>query len=118
MLNLFTVSQMNKQNSDKCLCTYACNYRASPNRFMLSLTFQESEAPPAPPPPAAPSAAAAPPPPPPAPKAEDKSKREPEPPPSSPQRNKSPSDPQEDKARLRVRKTKCFIVGVEAICQC
>ncbi|XP_070787292.1 sodium/potassium/calcium exchanger 1-like [Enoplosus armatus] len=57
---------------------------------------KESEAPPAPPP-------SAPPPPPPAaaaaPKAEDKS----EPPPSSPQRSRPPSDPQEDKARLRVR---------------
>ncbi|XP_044075710.1 sodium/potassium/calcium exchanger 1-like isoform X2 [Siniperca chuatsi] len=55
---------------------------------------KESEAPPAPPPSAAPSAA---------PKDEDKSKREPEPPPSSPQCNKPPSEPQEDKARLRVR---------------
>ncbi|XP_042342652.1 sodium/potassium/calcium exchanger 1-like isoform X2 [Plectropomus leopardus] len=65
---------------------------------------KESEAPPAPPPPApppAPSAAAAPPPV--APKAEDKSKRELELPPSSPQRNKPPSDLQEDRARLRVR---------------
>ncbi|XP_039985859.1 sodium/potassium/calcium exchanger 1-like isoform X2 [Xiphias gladius] len=60
---------------------------------------KESEAPP--PPPAAPSAAPAAPPS--APKAEEKSKPEPEPPPGSPQRNKPPSDPQEDKARLRVR---------------
>ncbi|KAI3377347.1 hypothetical protein L3Q82_008548 [Scortum barcoo] len=60
---------------------------------------KESEAPPAAPPPPPPPPAAAPP----APKAEDKSKREPELPPGSPQRNKSPSAPQEDKARLRVR---------------
>lgn len=64
----------------------------------LSLTLQESEAPPPPPPPPAPPAA-----PPAAPKAEDKSKPEPEPPQSSTQRPVS-SDPQEDKARLRVQK--------------
>ncbi|XP_041822678.1 sodium/potassium/calcium exchanger 1-like isoform X2 [Chelmon rostratus] len=75
---------------------------------------KESEAPaaapppPQPPPPAAaaPASSALPPPPPPspaAPKAEDKSKREPEQPPSSPQCNKPPSDPQEDRTRLRVR---------------
>ncbi|KAM9366138.1 sodium/potassium/calcium exchanger 1-like [Symphorus nematophorus] len=59
---------------------------------------KESEAPatPAPPPAAAPPAAAAP-------KAEDKPKREPEAPPSSPQCNKPPSDPPEDRTRLRVR---------------
>ncbi|XP_033972578.1 sodium/potassium/calcium exchanger 1-like [Trematomus bernacchii] len=56
---------------------------------------KESEAPPAPP--AATSAA------PPALKAEEVSKREPEPAPSTPRGNKPPSDPQEDKERLRVR---------------
>nr|XP_046251415.1 sodium/potassium/calcium exchanger 1-like [Scatophagus argus]XP_046251425.1 sodium/potassium/calcium exchanger 1-like [Scatophagus argus]XP_046251433.1 sodium/potassium/calcium exchanger 1-like [Scatophagus argus]XP_046251438.1 sodium/potassium/calcium exchanger 1-like [Scatophagus argus] len=57
---------------------------------------KESEAPAAAPPAAAPPPTAAP-------KAEDKSKREADPPPSSPQSNKPPSDPQEDRARLRVR---------------
>ncbi|KAJ4947198.1 hypothetical protein JOQ06_009236 [Pogonophryne albipinna] len=55
---------------------------------------KESEAPPAPP--AATSAA------PPALKAEEVSKREPEPAPSTPRGNKPPSDPEEDKERLRV----------------
>ncbi|KAF1393191.1 hypothetical protein PFLUV_G00035940 [Perca fluviatilis] len=57
---------------------------------------KDSEAPPAPPP-AAPSAAA----PPPAPKAKDKP--EPEPPQSSLQPIKPPSEPQEDRTRLKVR---------------
>ncbi|XP_068427695.1 sodium/potassium/calcium exchanger 1-like isoform X1 [Clinocottus analis] len=52
------------------------------------------------PPPAAPAAAA---PPPAALKAKDESKREPEPPPSSPQCIKPPSEPQDEKARLKVR---------------
>ncbi|XP_045889573.1 sodium/potassium/calcium exchanger 1-like isoform X2 [Micropterus dolomieu] len=64
---------------------------------------KESEAPPAPPPSAAAPPAAPPAAPSAAPKAEEKSKREPEPLPSSPQRIKSPSDLQEDRARLRVR---------------
>ncbi|XP_049451212.1 sodium/potassium/calcium exchanger 1-like isoform X2 [Epinephelus fuscoguttatus] len=71
---------------------------------------KESEAPPAPAPPAAPPAAAPPPapsaaptPPPAAPKAEDKSKQDTQQTLRSPQRNKPPSESQEDRARLRVR---------------
>ncbi|XP_054474556.1 sodium/potassium/calcium exchanger 1-like [Anoplopoma fimbria] len=51
---------------------------------------KESEASPAPPPPAAP-------------KTEDESKQEPDPPLSPPQRNKPPSDPSDEKAKLKVR---------------
>ncbi|XP_049910692.1 sodium/potassium/calcium exchanger 1-like [Epinephelus moara] len=67
---------------------------------------KESEAPPAPAPPAAappPAPSAAPTPPPAAPKAEDKSKQDAQQTPRSPQRNKLPSESQEDRARLRVR---------------
>lgn len=56
-------------------------------KVFLTLTLQESEAPP----PAAPHASIT----------EDKSKPDPEPPPSTPQRNKLTSDPQ-DKTRLGV----------------
>uniref|UniRef100_A0A3B5B6J9 Sodium/potassium/calcium exchanger 1 n=1 Tax=Stegastes partitus TaxID=144197 RepID=A0A3B5B6J9_9TELE len=63
---------------------------------------KESEAPPPPPPPPPPAPAAAAPPADP-PKPEEKSKPEPAPPPSSPQSSKLLPDPQEDKARLRVR---------------
>ncbi|XP_034471455.1 sodium/potassium/calcium exchanger 1-like isoform X2 [Hippoglossus hippoglossus] len=56
--------------------------------------------PPAPAPPAAPPPAA---PPPAAPPAEEKSKPAPEPPPSGPQLHKQPSEPHDDRARLRLR---------------
>ncbi|XP_069382595.1 sodium/potassium/calcium exchanger 1-like isoform X2 [Paralichthys olivaceus] len=63
---------------------------------------KESDAtqPPPPPPPPPPAAVAAPSA---APPAEEKPKPAPEPPPSSPQLHKQPSEPQDDKARLRVR---------------